>query len=482
MEEGQAKLVKKGKTDNKPNLARTPPSRLPPTTLGGLTFSPSRRSQRTREPIRRLRGFEVDNGRLEGSWRRESGQSQQFLDSNYVRQAVGLPIVDVEVNVQVQQEAAVVLVTAEGEGGNGNRDGEVDGGGGEEREGDGLEADDVQQMEDEDQQGDAPSQQPLPPVADLLNLPTLEEVIPTNKLALEDLVAKTAAKTKFELMKRKSEHLEYRTMQAQQKEREEDRGVAFKVPHAKIDADMEHSTLGARPVVAMPKAQAKIFEAEVAEEPAGTAVNEESKGAPAPEEPGVKETAPEPVPDFESTKLNVKELLASKKKDLRELLEATEAAVETTVVEEIGNGETNAVTPAQPPEPTNEEDGTWTMVAGKRRRKEEKDRKKAKKDRKEEKGISDKDSPPKKKAAPKKQTAITDSFKPMAKVVNLKLGTSDNLFDSMMEDDNKPASAKKSFDSVKQEKKRPVRKGKGRQSIPYPEYERIQEGPGKVGR
>ena len=474
MEEGQAKLVKKGKTDNKPNLARTPPSRLPPTTLGGLTFSPSRRSQRTREPIRRLRGFEVDNGRLEGSWRRESGQSQQFLDSNYVRQAVGLPIVDVEVNVQVQQEAAVVLVTAEGEGGNGNRDGEVDGGGGEEREGDGLEADDVQQMEDEDQQGDAPSQQPLPPVADLLNLPTLEEVIPTNKLALEDLVAKTAAKTKFELMKRMSEHLEYRTMQAQQKEREEDRGVAFKVPHAKIDADMEHSTLGARPVVAMPKAQAKIFEAEVAEEPAGTAVNEESKGAPAPEEPGVKETAPEPVPDFVLT-LNVKELLASKKKDLRELLEATEAAVETTVVEEIANGETNAVTPAQPPEPTNEEDGTWTMVAGKRRRKEEKDRKKAKKDRKEEKGISDKDSPPKKKAAPKKQTAITDSFKPMAKVVNLKLGTSDNLFDSMMEDDNKPASGKKSFDSVKQEKKRPVREGKGRQRIPYPEYVRIQE-------
>ena len=44
-----------------------------------------------------------------------------------------------------------------------------------------------------------------------------------------------------------------------------------------------------------------------------------------------------------------------------------------------------------------------------------------------------------------------------------------------MEDDNKPASAKKSFDSVKQEKKRPVREGKGRQRIPYPEYVRIQE-------
>ena len=112
---------------------------------------------------------------------------------------------------------------------------------------------------------------------------------------------------------------------------------------------------------------------------------------------------------------------------------------------------------------------------------------------------SDEDSPPKKKAAPKKQTAITDSFKPMAKVVDSdsdeasgyvangkkngngvtngngakdsskdefdvsdsgsdfeggfakkmankakkappkKLGTSDDLFDSMMADDDKPS-------------------------------------------
>merc|ERR1719266_313666 len=113
-------------------------------------------------------------------------------------------------------------------------------------------------------------------------------------------------------------------------------------------------------------------------------------------------------------------------------------------------------------------------------------------------GSSDEDSPPKKKAAPKKQTSITDSFKPTAKVVDSdsdeasgyvangkkngngvtngngakdsskdefdvsdsgsdfeggfakkmankakkarpkKLGTSDDLFDSMMADDDKP--------------------------------------------
>merc|ERR1712241_633101 len=114
-------------------------------------------------------------------------------------------------------------------------------------------------------------------------------------------------------------------------------------------------------------------------------------------------------------------------------------------------------------------------------------------------GSSDEDSPPKKKAAPKKQTSITDSFKPTAKVVDSdsdeasgyvangkkngngvtngngrkdsskdefdvsdsgsdfeggfakkiaskatkpppkKLGTSDDLFDSMMADDDKPS-------------------------------------------
>ena len=67
-------------------------------------------------------------------------------------------------------------------------------------------------------------------------------------------------------------------------------------------------------------------------------------------------------------------LLDSKRKDLREHLKATEAAVETTVVEGHAGEETDAVTPAQPPEPTtalsaveNEQDGTLTKVAGSKR-------------------------------------------------------------------------------------------------------------------
>ena len=66
-------------------------------------------------------------------------------------------------------------------------------------------------------------------------------------------------------------------------------------------------------------------------------------------------------------------LLDSKRKDLREHLKATEAAVETTVVEGHAGEETDAVTPAQPPEPTtalsaveNEQDGTRNYFVLKR--------------------------------------------------------------------------------------------------------------------
>ena len=56
-----------------------------------LSPLPSRRtSQRVREPSSRLRGFEVEVECDE--WRRQPGQSQEFLDRKDIRQAGKLPL------------------------------------------------------------------------------------------------------------------------------------------------------------------------------------------------------------------------------------------------------------------------------------------------------------------------------------------------------------------------------------------------------